>query len=100
MIRKYRYFKSEEFLNHKKEIESTIKEYNEISNYVNSIPNNNIFVPTEIAGEHSHLAKFENTSNYNYQRDKNEKTLKTENVHQASLQVVRRASEEPIKYMC
>lgn len=98
-IKKKRYFNSEEFLEHKRKIDSTIKEYNEISNYVHSIPNSNIFVPKDVSGEHSHLAKFENTSKHNYVRDRNEKKLKDNNVHQASLQVVRKASEEPIKYL-
>ncbi len=99
-VKKKRYFNSEGFLEHKRKIDFTIKEYNEISNYVRIIPNNNVFVHKETSGEHSHLAKFENTSKHNYIRDRNKKDLKASNVHQASLQIVRKASEEPIKYLC
>lgn len=99
-IRMRRYFKSLEFLAQKEKIDSTIKEYNEISEYVREIPNNNQFIPSDTKNQFSHLATFENTSTQNYRRDKNKKNLNSKNVYPASLQVVRKASEEPIKYLC
>lgn len=99
-IRKQKYFKSEDFLNQKQKIDSTIKNYNEVAEYVKEIPNNNQFVPDDSKHEHAHLATFENTSKHDYKRDKNSKHLNAQNVYSASLQVVRKASEEPIKYLC
>lgn len=99
-VRKNRYFNSEEFIQHTAKIEATIIEYNEISEYINNIPKNNQFIPTNNATDHSHLVTFENTSNHKYVRNRNEKTLNTGNIYSTSLQVVRKASEEPIKYLC
>ena len=98
--RKEKYFKSPEFLVHKEKIDSTIHEFNEIADYVREIPNNNQFVPDEDKNNYSNLATFENTSAHNYSRSRNEKHLNTNNVYDTSLQVVRKASEEPIKYLC
>lgn len=44
-IRKRIYFNSEEFKEHKKEVESLAKEYNEISNYVKELPSSSQFIP-------------------------------------------------------
>lgn len=98
-IRKNKFFKSERFLQYKDEVDYTVKSYNEIADYVKHIPNKNQFIPTEKRNEYAHLATFENTSTHNYRRDRNIKTV-ADNVYPASLQVVRRASEEPIKYLC
>ncbi len=98
-IKKNRYFNSSEFLEHKQEIASTIEDYNDIAEYIKDIPNNNQFVPVDNYKEHSHLATFENTSNHDYKRNKHTRT-ESENVYHASLQIVRKASEEPIKYLC
>lgn len=98
--KKEQYFKSAEFLEHKQKIDSTINEYNDIATYVKEIPNNNQFIPAVNKNAHSDLATFENTSTHNYSRTKNEKRLNADNVYDTSLQVVRKASEEPIKYLC
>ncbi|MGY0189799.1 HNH endonuclease [Lactococcus petauri] len=100
VIRKKRYFNSEDFLNHKKSVDKTIQEYNEISDYVKTLPNNNSFISSSKNNEHSHLATFENTSNYQYNREKNKNNFNDSNVYSTSLQVVRKASDEPIKYLC
>lgn len=100
IIRKNKYFNSEEFLNHKKSVDETIQEYNEISDYVKTLPNNNSFISSSKNSEHSHLATFENTSNYQYDREKNKNNFNDSNVYSTSLQVVRKASDEPIKYLC
>lgn len=100
-VMKDKYFNSEDFINHKEKIEGIVAEYNEISEYVNNIPNDNQFTPINSTSDYSHLATFENTSNHKYNRDKNKKSLNTAgNVYSTSLQVVRKASEEPIKYLC
>ncbi|CEF51372.1 HNH endonuclease [Lactococcus garvieae] len=100
VICKNKYFNSEEFLNHKKSVDETIQEYNEISDYVKTLPNNNSFISSSKNSEHSHLATFENTSNYQYDREKNKNNFNDSNVYSTSLQVVRKASDEPIKYLC
>lgn len=97
---KEKYFQSPEFLDHKEKIESTINDYNEISDYVKSIPNDNQFVPDNSKTNNSNLATFENTSRQDYKRNKNQKHLNEDNVYSASLRVVRNASEQPIKYLC
>lgn len=99
-IRKKKYFNSEEFLEHKTKVDSTINEYNEISEYIKEIPDNSQFIPQNSENNHGHLATFENTSNHNYARDRNVKASADKNIHSASLQVVRSASEQPIKYLC
>lgn len=99
-IRKVKYFKSEKFLTQKQKVSDMITEYNEISNYVNNMDRDNDFEAETSQFANSHLAKFENTSKHKIKRDKNKKTLNDKHVHQASLQVVRKASEEPIKYLC
>lgn len=93
------YFKSADFKDKKQAIQSTVDEYNEIADYLATLPSNNDFGATTNQFEHAHLAKYENTSNYKMKRDKNKKTLNDKHVHQASLQIVRKASEEPIKYL-
>lgn len=98
-ILKNRYFNSPEFLAHKNEIEATISEYNEISEYVKSIPNNNEFIAKNNEN-YSNLASFENTSKQNYVRDRNQSHAQSKKVYSTSLQVVRKASQEPIKYLC
>ncbi|MGX7196765.1 HNH endonuclease [Enterococcus olivae] len=99
-VKKEKYFKSPEFLEQKEKIESTIKDFNEVAEYVKEIPNNNQFVPIENKNEYAHLATFENTSKHGYKRDRNTKNINAQNVYPTSLQVVRKASEEPIKYLC
>lgn len=98
-IKKEKYFKSEEFLKIKEESVNVVNEYNEIANYVNSLPHNISFVSDRTQFEHAHLATFENTSKHNYKRDRNTKDLNSRFVHNASLNIVRRASEDPIKYL-
>lgn len=100
VIRKNRYFNSEEFLSHKKDVDSMVKEFNEISDYVQNIPNNNTFISKSSGTNQAHLATYINTSKQNYKRDKNKKDTSTQNVYSTSLSVVKKASEEPIKYLC
>lgn len=96
---KEKYFQSPEFLKHKRNMNLIVKDYNDISSYLYSLPNNNKFIPDN-KSNYSNLATFENTSRHNYRRDRYKKHLYSDNVYSASLQVVRRASEQPIKYLC
>lgn len=99
-IRKNRYFASEEFLARKKEITAIVAEHNEVAEYVQVIRDNGSFeVGLSSTGEHAHLASFENTSRHNYRRDRNIANFEATNVHNCSLQVVRNASQSPIKYL-
>ena len=100
VIRKNRYFASPEFLAHKQEIVSVIAEHNEVSEYVSEIRNNGKFsIGYSTTGSQSHLASTSNTSKYGYKRDRNVADISSSKVHNASLQVVRNASIEPIKYL-
>ncbi|MEE9095733.1 HNH endonuclease [Pseudarthrobacter phenanthrenivorans] len=99
-IRKKRYFGSEEFLARKAEIASVVREHNEIADYTSEIRGRGAFqLGTSATGVHSHLASFENTSSHNYRRDRNLATYQAPNVHNCSLQMVRNASSDPIKYL-
>ena len=98
-IRKVRYFKSPNFLAHKLALADTISEYNEISNYVNSFDQISLRASQADRYKYSNLATYQNTSVHNMNRNRHQKTLSS-NVHHASLAVVRKASEEPLKYLC
>ena len=100
VIRKNRYFASQEFLERKAEIVSVVAEHNEISQYVDEIRANGTFsIGQSQSGQNANLATFKNTSTYNYKRDRNQADFSNKHVHNASLQVVRNASIEPIKYL-
>ena len=99
-ILKERYFASEGFLAHKAEIASVAAEHNEIAGYVAEIRSRGTFVlGGSSTSAQAHLATFDNTSRYKYRRDRNLATYQAPNVHNCSLQVVRNASVDPIKYL-
>ena len=99
-VRMKRYFASAEFLAVKQEVASVVAEHNEVSAYVGEIRSNGKFtIGHSSTGTQAHLATYENTSNFKYKRDRNVADFNSPNVHNASLQVVRNASAEPIKYL-
>ena len=99
-IRKNRYFKSEEFLARKQQIAELVTEHNDIAEYVQNIRDNSSYeIGGSSTGEHAHLASYENTSKYQYQRDRNVLNFGATNVHNCSLQVARNAAMNPIKYL-
>ena len=98
-VRKNRYFKSEQFQTLRSEIAAVVTEHNEVVNYVAEIRSEGSFeLGASSAGQHAHLATFENNSAWNNRRDRNVSDYQPQ-VHNASLQVVRNASVEPIKYV-
>jgi hypothetical protein len=98
-IRKNRYFSSAEFQVLKAEVASVVVEHNDVVKYVGEIRSHGFFdLGTSSTGQFAHLATFSNTSAWNYRRDRNVAEY-APHVHNASLQVVRNASMEPIKYM-
>lgn len=103
LIRYYRmrkYFDSEEFQAKKAEIRAFVDEHNDLKAYVDEIRDRGSFTLGESAtGQYSHLAQSENTSRWNNRRDRNVASLDAPNVHLCSLQVVRKARVEPIKYL-
>ncbi len=99
-ILKERYFASEEFLAHKKKIASFVAEHNDVTKYVSEIRGRGTFaLGASSTGAQSHLALFQNTSHWNYRRDRNVANYQAPNVHNCSLQVVRNASVDPLKYV-
>jgi hypothetical protein len=99
-IRKERYFASDEFLAHKRDIAAFVAEHNEVGQYAAEIFARGSFqVGASSAGSHAHLASSQNTSRYNYRRDRNVANYAAPNVHNCSLQVVRNASSDPLKYV-
>jgi hypothetical protein len=98
-VRKNRYFNSEQFLALRSQISAVVVEHNDVVNYVAEIRSQGSFeLGASSTGQHAHLATFENTSAWNNRRDRNVAEYGPQ-VHNASLQVVRNASMEPIKYL-
>jgi len=99
-FRMRRYFSSDEFLDIKQSISEVVSEHNEISEYVSEIRSNGRFaVGKSSTGQKANLATTTNTSRFSYKRNRNVAEVGTTNVHHASLQVVRNASMEPLKYL-
>lgn len=99
IIRKNRYFGSEHFQTLKADIAAVVTEHNEVVNYVQEIRSQGSFeLGASSTGQYAHLAAFENTSAWNNRRDRNVAEY-APHVHNASLQVVRKASTDPIKYL-
>lgn len=98
-IRKRRYFASEHFQTLKAEIASVVAEHNDIVDYLEEIRAQGSFeLGSSSTGQYAHLASFENNSAWNNRRDRNVAQYAS-NVHNASLQVVRNASTDPLKYL-
>jgi hypothetical protein len=98
-IRKNRYFASEHFRALKAEIACVVTEHNDVVDYVEEIREQGSFeVGLSSTGQHAHLATFENTSAWNNRRDRKVAEY-APHVHNASLQVVRNASADPLKYL-
>lgn len=98
-VRKNRYFNSEQFQTLRYEAVSLVAEHNDVVNYVAEIRARGSFeLGASSTGQHAHLVTFENTSAWNNRRDRNVAEY-APHVHNASLQVVRNASIEPIKYL-
>ena len=98
-IRKTRYFNSESFQELRADVQSLVAEHNAVVEYVAQIRDEGSFeLGVSATGKYAHLGTFENTSEWNYRRDRNVAEY-SEHVHNASLQVVRNASMEPIKYL-
>lgn len=98
-IRKNRFFASEHFQTLKAEIASVVAEHNDIVDYVGEIREQGSFeLGSSSTWQHAHLASFENTSAWNNRRDRNVAEY-APHVHNASLQVVRNASVDPLKYL-
>ena len=98
-VRKNRYFNSEEFQALRSEVASVVQEHNDVVRYVDEIRSQGSFeLGSSATGQYAHLATFENDSKWNYRRDRNVAEYEP-HIHNASLQVVRNASAEPIKYL-
>lgn len=97
--RKNKYFNSEQFQGLRAQITSLVAEHNEVVSYVAEIRGQGAFeLGASPTGHYAHLARFENTSHWNYQRDRHVADY-APHTHNASLQVVRNASMDPIKYL-
>lgn len=98
-VRKDRYFDSDEFKSLRADVAALVAEHNEVVNYVAEIRSLGSFeLGASSTGRYAHLATFENTSAWNTRRDRNVVEY-APHVHNASLQVVRNASMDPIKYL-
>lgn len=98
-VRKDRYFKSEQFQALRSEITSVVAEHNEVVNYVTEVRSQGSFeLGTSSTGQYAHLATFENNSVWNNRRDRNVAEY-APHIYNSSLQVMRNASVDPIKYL-
>lgn len=98
-IRKTRYFNSEQFQTLRNQVSVVVADHNEVVNYVAEIRSQGSFeLGASSSGEYSHLATFQNNSAWNMRRDRYVAEY-APHVHNASLQVVRNASMDPIKYL-
>lgn len=99
-IRKERYFASEPFLAQKRALGAVVAEHNEVARYATDIRNRASFtLGASRTGAQADLASWQNTSRYNYRRDRNVANYQARNVHNCSLQVVRNTSADPVKYL-
>jgi hypothetical protein len=98
-IRAARYFRSYHFKGLREAVASLVAEHNAVVDYVAEIRAQGSFeLGASSTGQHAHLATFVNDSSWNNRRDRNVAEY-APHVHNASLQVVRNASAEPIKYL-
>ena len=98
-VRKEYYFAGNEFQAHKAAIASVVAEHNEVCWYTSEIRAKGSFnLGVARTGQNAHLAAFQNTSRHKYRRDRNVATYEP-HVHNCSMQVVRNASADPIKYL-
>lgn len=94
------YFASKGFQASKREVAAVVGEHNEILSYTTEIRTSGTFtLGGSTSGAQAHLAKFQNTSQWQYRRDRNVVSYAATNVHNCSLQVVRNASADPLKYV-
>lgn len=95
-----RYFASDEFQSQKAQLLAVVEEHNDILSYAAEIRDRGTYdLGVSSTGAQSHLASYENTSKHNYRRDRNVADFQSTNVHNCSLQVVRNASADPLKYL-
>ncbi|WP_082628258.1 HNH endonuclease [Actinobaculum massiliense] len=99
-MRRDAYFASEEFKAHKAAIADLVKEHNDIAEYAAELRNTHEFtLGASSTGKYAGLAEFRNTSSHNYRRDRNKANYDADNVYNCSLQVVRNAKRDPLKYL-
>ncbi|MGP1364203.1 MAG: HNH endonuclease [Neisseria sp.] len=99
IYRKNKYFNSKDFIDRKNALIVLVNDHNEMVNYINEIRNNRSFeFGSSPTAQDIDCAISVNTSVYNYNRNRNTMTV-SPNVYNCSLQIVRNASQEPIKYL-
>lgn len=99
-ILKQKYFLGSDFREHKAQVEELIEEHNQIAAYTEELRESESFtIGISDTGRYAHLATSTNLSVHNYRRDRNVANLGEPNVHNCSLQVVRNAEADPIKYV-
>ncbi len=97
--RKSFYFNSEQFQTLRFQVATVVAEHNDVVVYVTEIRSQGSFeLGVSSASQYAYLATFANSSAWNNRRDRNIAEY-APHVHNASLQVVRNASVEPIKYL-
>ena len=95
-IYEYFYFKSEEFLEIKKSIESNTKECNELNEHIEELKKSYVDFKQTDFGE----AEYIDNSKFNYKRPELNKTVQSNHVYNCSLQVCKNAQQQPFKYLC
>lgn len=99
-LMKRKYFNSSDFRAHKNRLSTLVAEHNSIASYAEELRENESFqLGISNTGQHAHLATSTNISQHNYRRDRHLATYGKANVHNCSLQVVRNAQADPLKYV-
>lgn len=100
-VLKNRFFASDEFHDHKANLVTVTRDYNAIASHSSEIYGRlRASIPGSSSGQHAHLATTSNTSKYAYNRERHLSRYGDTQVHNCSLQVVKNANAEPLKYLC
>ncbi len=96
LIYESRYFKNEEFLEIKNNIQDYTKECNELNQHIEELKNAYIDFKQIDYGQ----ASYNDNSSYNYKRPELKKLRESKNVYNCSLTVCKNAHQQPFKYLC
>jgi len=97
-IRQSLYFHGTVFRSQRDLWAAFVADCNDLNQYIDSLNVHGSLKFSSDSGQYAGLSRYTNTSHWNYRRDRNTVTYAPE-VHNCSLQIVRRAHDEPIKYL-
>jgi len=90
------YFKSQNFIQIKQEIETYTNECNDLNRHIEDLKQSNSIFEKKDYG----IANIQDTSRHNYKRKELDKFSNSKHVYNCSLSVCRNAQKQPFKYIC